>query len=141
MGLERTKEQWLAIFRSQTNGMPNAIGDRIIGDLFGYHHSRGKGGYRAQDAVTVGNALIAYVEFLQPENQTLIPPRFEVVIDLCGAEKRMTYALAEEAHAVATDYAQKGERNLMPGLDSVTLYDYESDSEGHIIGNWEKVAN
>src|SRR5262245_486579 len=61
----RDKSQWREIFKPQTDGAPTKIGDRIIGDLWGYrqYQNERKGvrnRYRDQDAESLGAALEAY---------------------------------------------------------------------------------
>lgn len=71
MSLARPASQWLQIFREQTDGSPENIGRRIIGDIWGYRNSRTsqRDRYIKDDAEQIGNALLAYLDFAGPENQ------------------------------------------------------------------------
>jgi hypothetical protein len=63
--MNRTREEWLEIFHTQTLGDPEAIADRIMADLWGYGTSSKKatdpiGEWRMSDLKTLAAALEAY---------------------------------------------------------------------------------
>jgi hypothetical protein len=132
MGLERTKGQWIDIFLDQTDGTPQMIGERIIADLWGYNTKTSK--YREQDAASLGNALLAYVEF---KDMAVIPIRFMVVLNFeDGSQREESYKGANEAQEAVFTYIRQASKT--PDMVSVDLFDFQSEAENKLIGAWTR---
>jgi len=132
MTLERTKAQWIDIFIDQTDGTPQKIGERIIADLWGYGTKTSK--YREQDAASLGNAMLAYVEF---KDMAITPIRFMVVLNFeDGTQRDESYKGANEAQEAVFSYIRLADRT--PDMIGVDLFDFQSEADNKLIGSWTR---